>query len=321
MHPTLLRLPLWPAFQASWPVLLVLVGALIGLRLVADRLDDRHRRTKQLLRVIPPSAFIAALVTFVKTPIGDGTVVIPSFGVCITIGTMLATWVTARRAAPLGIPAAFFVDLVVVAMVAGMIGAKINYLLQYPGESPVADFRSGFVFYGGMIAGIAAGAIYTRMKGKSVLVVADLAAPSIMLAQAFGRLGCFLSGCCHGLPGTGFPCVSFPPRSPASIQQGKAYEPSDPVHPTQLYEAAAAVAFFFLLSWWYRRPRRVTGEVFLVAAMLYAGWRFLIEFVRGDPRPLWLGNLSFSQVVSIGVFGAAAIALILRKARSKPQGE
>src|SRR5262245_16919130 len=139
MYPILLQLPLWPAFRASWPVLLVLIAILIGLRLVADRMDERRRRMKQLLRIIPPAAFTAALGTFVKTPVGDGTLTIPSYGACITIGTMLATWIAARRGAKLGIPGGFFVDLVVVAMVAGMIGAKVNYLLQYPDESPLTS--------------------------------------------------------------------------------------------------------------------------------------------------------------------------------------
>lgn len=226
-----------------------------------------------------------------------GPLEIPMFGFCITLGLVVATLITIRRGARVGIPREFILDLLLVGMIAGLIGAKVNYLIQYPGQPA---WRSGFVFYGGMIAGIGAGAIFTRKRGYSVALVGDLCAPPIMLAQGFGRLGCFFSGCCYGLPGSGFPCVQFPGLP-------------GPVHPTQLYEAAAAVAFFFLLS-------RLKRHVFLVMAMLYAGWRFGIEYVRGDPRPLWLGPLSFSQVVSIAVFAVAATIIILRWKRTAAPG-
>jgi len=141
-----------------------------------------------------------------------------------------------------------------------------------------------------------------------------------MLALAFGRIGCFLNGCCHGKECTGFPGVKFPPDSPAAREQHKGWQEwSNPVHPTQLYETAAAVGFFFLLSWIYKKKRKAQGEVFLMMCMLYGAWRFLIEFMRGDKRPNWLGELSYSQVVSLALLIGAGVWMFIL--RSRPPAE
>jgi phosphatidylglycerol:prolipoprotein diacylglycerol transferase len=317
---------------------------------------------------------------------------INSYGFSIMVGFLLASWIAVRRAKPLGLDSDFILDVGIIGMIFGIVGAKINYLLQYheqfakdagrplwddPGLHPLGvmlgavpfafwfwrtqrsgekvklvtwqnavllvltlvfafvgarawhlyqnrdeyswrlfkNWQSGFVLYGGLITGIAAGALYIKMRGKSVSLVADLAAGPMMLALAFGRLGCFLNGCCYGKPGTGFPCVRFPAGSPAAADQQKFGEASNPVHPTQLYEAAAAVGFFFLLSWIWRKPRKLQGEVFLFMVMLYGSWRFIIEFARGDERPIWFAGLSYSQVVSLvaGIVAAAAYFLLRKR--------
>ena len=322
---------------------------------------------------------------------------INSYGFAIMVGFLLCSYVAVQRAKPLGIKSDFILDLGIISMIAGILGAKINYLLQYSkdieeasklpmwgdmglnplgalilGPLPFAfwfwrmkksgekvhlfswqngvllvltlffallgtralflyshkaeyswkvfsNWQSGFVLYGGMITGIASGVLYIKMRGMSIGLIADLVAPSVMLAQAFGRIGCFLNGCCHGRIGSAFTCIRFPAASPAAHQQNKGWnEKSDPVHPTQLYETAATLAFFFILSWLYRRKRKAQGEVFLAMIMLYSSWRFVIEFWRGDERPQWLGELSYSQVMSIGLFVIAGVWMFLL--RSRPPG-
>lgn len=390
MFPTLFQLPLWPSLQASWKVFIFLVVALVLIMTFAPKIGEKNKLLRQLATVLPVTAFITAFVAFVETPFGK--MPINSYGFSIMVGFLLCSWVAVRRAKPLGIKSDFILDLGIICMIAGIIGAKINYLLQYShelkgaGKSLWGDmglnplgalmlgpipfafwfwrmktsgqkvhlyswqngvllvltlflallgtrvlylyensgeynwevfrrWQSGFVLYGGLIAGVAAGVLYTKMRGLSVAVLADLVAPSIMLALAFGRIGCFLNGCCHGKQGTSFLCMSFPPQSPASIAQGKSFEKSAPVHPTQLYETAAALCFFFFLSWIYRKKRKANGEVFLIMCMLYGAWRFVIEFFRGDERPQWLGELSYSQVVSIGILVVSGIWLFLLRSR------
>lgn len=395
MFPTLFQLPLWPTLQTSWKVFLILVAALVFLMSVAPKVAAKNKLAGGLLMFVPTGAFVAAFVAFVETPFGR--MPINSYGFAIMIGFLLCSWVAVRRAKPLGIKSDFILDLGIIAMIAGILGAKINYLLQYPeelkgaGQSLWGDmglnplgalilgpipfafwfwrmktsgekvvlfswqsavllvltlvlallgtralylymhageynwevfkkWQSGFVLYGGLIAGISAGILYIKMRGHSIAQIADLVAPSVMLGLAFGRIGCFMNGCCHGKERTGFPGISFPPDSPAAHLQNKSWgQKSDPVHPTQLYETIAALGFFFLLSWLYKRKRKAQGEVFLIMVMLYSAWRFLIEFIRGDKRPAWLGELSYSQVVSIALFVGAGIWLFLL--RSRPPAE
>ena len=139
--------------------------------------------------------------------------------------------------------------------------------------------------------------------------VADISAGPIMLAQAFGRLGCFLNGCCWGAPGDAFTCVTFPEGSAAHDYFASKGIENGPVHPTQLYETTACLIFFGFLMWLGRRPPRVRGEHFFIMMMLYGWWRFAVEFVRGDERPNWIGDLSYSQVISLLVIALASVWL------------
>jgi phosphatidylglycerol:prolipoprotein diacylglycerol transferase len=400
MFPTLFKLPLWPSsLQASLPLFVGMVVVLFVAMSAAPKVEEKNKLLGKLLMILPVALFVTAFVAFVKTPFGDGILPINSYGFAIMVGFLLCSWVAVKRAKPLGIPSDFILDLGIISMIAGIIGAKINYILQYPeelkggenlkslwgdmglyplgalllGPIPFAfwfyrmktsgqkvhlyswqngvllvltlvfafvgtrgmyiyqhhteynwvvfqKWQSGFVLYGGLIAGVAAGVLYIKMRGQSLGLIADLSAPSVMLALAFGRIGCFLNGCCHGMRGESFLCVSFPPNSPASVQYGKAYEASPKVHPTQLYETAAALLFFFVLGWYYKKKRKANGEVFLVMTMLYGTWRFLIEFVRGDLRPKWLGELSYSQVVSIVALLVAGVWLFLLRSRPHAEG-
>jgi phosphatidylglycerol:prolipoprotein diacylglycerol transferase len=202
--------------------------------------------------------------------------------------------------------------LLVLTLLFALAGTRALFLYQNHGDYSWKVFKSwqsGFVLYGGLIAGTAASVLYIKMRGQSLAKMADLAAGPMMLALAFGRLGCFLNGCCYGKEGEGFPCMKFPADSPV---KGRT------VHPTQLYETAAGLAFFFFLSWLWKRKRKAEGEVFLVMVMLYGVWRFLIEFARDDERPRWIGSLSYSQVVSLAALVIAGVWLALLRTRPRP---
>jgi phosphatidylglycerol:prolipoprotein diacylglycerol transferase len=393
MFPKLFEIPLWPLVKVPWPVFIGLVLALMFVVSWAAKIGEKSRLRGQVLSVLPTAAFVTAFVTFVQTPIGDGKLPINSYGFCIMVGFLLASWIAVKRGKELGISSDFVLDVGIIAMIFGIVGAKINYVLQYSqsvseatkgalwgdmGLNPIGalllgpvpfgfwfyrmkqsgekvrliswqtgvlivltvvfafvgtrafylwqhqddyswkvfkNWQSGFVLYGGLIAGVAAGILYTKMRGISVPMIADLTAAPMMLALAFGRLGCFMNGCCHGKKGEGFPCLSFPAGSPAAEEYpGGENGRSLRVHPTQIYEAIAAVAFFFILSWIYRKKRKAQGEVFLIMAMLYSIWRFVIEWTRGDKRPDW-GGLSYSQWVSLAAFLGAGVWLFLARNR------
>jgi phosphatidylglycerol:prolipoprotein diacylglycerol transferase len=122
--------------------------------------------------------------------------------------------------------------------------------------------------------------------------VADLISPFIALGLSFGRIGCFLAGCCYGKE-TSLPWgVVF--KSPDSLAPLNV-----PLHPTQLYDVANGLAIFFLLSWMEKR-KTFEGQIFWLFLFLYSVTRFLIEFLRGDPRGSLFGDL-FSTSQAIGI--------------------
>ena len=160
---------------------------------------------------------------------------------------------------------------------------------------------AGAVFYGGVLAAVAAGLFFCwRRKLAPAFALADAAVPGILLGIVLGRFGCLLGGCCYGAA-TAVPWAIHFPTSHET--QGAL------VHPTQLYDMAFGAGG--LLTWGLlRRRRRFAGEVFVLALLAYAPWRFLSELFRGDAdRGLWGVDqrLSTSQVISIIVFGSCLI--------------
>jgi phosphatidylglycerol:prolipoprotein diacylglycerol transferase len=150
-------------------------------------------------------------------------------------------------------------------------------------------WQGGLTFYGGVLAAVPAGMLWARRGRLGALRVADLAAPLVMLGLVFGRLGCFLNGCCWGAPTESWLGVDF----------GAGRErPGGPLHPTQLYEAAAAMALFALLSWRWRSQPPGSGARAGWLLVLYPAVRVIIEIFRADPRGAW-GPLSTSQLLSL----------------------
>ena len=157
----------------------------------------------------------------------------------------------------------------------------------------------GFVVYGGILTGVATVYLLCRRHKQSFAVWADLLLPAVALAQGFGRLGCFLAGCCYGRPttlpiGVVFPAGSF---APAGV----------PLLPTQLISAAGDLLLAALLARLDRRPHPA-GQVGCLYLIFYSVGRFLIEFLRNDYRGE-VGFLSTSQFISVGVLLAALLTL------------
>jgi phosphatidylglycerol:prolipoprotein diacylglycerol transferase len=167
-----------------------------------------------------------------------------------------------------------------------------------------AFWRGGLTYYGGLIASSIFGIWFLKREGVPLLRGMDIAAISISLGLVFGRLGCFLGGCCFGVH-TDHPFgLSFPAFSPASESQWRAglleapHLPSLPVHPTQLYEALGCLAITAFLLFWLRPRKRFNGQVFLSFIALYATLRFTLEYWRADDRGELL-TLSTSQLLAI----------------------
>jgi phosphatidylglycerol:prolipoprotein diacylglycerol transferase len=171
-------------------------------------------------------------------------------------------------------------------------------------------YSGGLAYYGGFGAASAAAWYLLRTDRFPFWKAADMAGMVIPVGLGFGRIGCNLAGCCFGTPWDSSWAVAFPGGSPASDAQHKlkllesAGRESLPVHPTQLYESIASFAIAGFLILWLHGKKRYDGQVFIAFVVLYGVARFLIEFVRAEPRGAFLG-LSTSQLLSLVLFGAA----------------
>ncbi|MFW2388595.1 MAG: prolipoprotein diacylglyceryl transferase [Polyangiales bacterium] len=169
-----------------------------------------------------------------------------------------------------------------------------------------AFWRGGLTYYGGLLAASVFGIWFLKREGVPLYRGMDIAAISISLGLVFGRLGCFLGGCCFGVH-TEHPIgVSFPPFSPASESQWREgalegpHLASLPVHPTQLYEALGCLLITVALLFWLRPRKRFDGQLIVAFIGSYAILRFVLEYWRADERGELLG-LSTSQLLAIPV--------------------
>lgn len=165
----------------------------------------------------------------------------------------------------------------------------------------MAAMWGGSVFYGGLLGGLLAGACYLRRKGWSLGLWSSLVAPAIPLFHIFGRIGCFLGGCCYGLPSAwGFVYQYSPVVEANGIVR----------FPVQLMEAGWNLVLFLLLARLQRRGRPHLLPLYLV---LYSPARFLLEFFRGDAYRGILLGLSTSQWISLFLFPTALYALLRKR--------
>ncbi len=248
-----------------------------------------------------------------------GKFTIGTYGLFYALGFLLALRLAVNLARREGIDSARIVDLGIVALLAGFVGAKATlYLIdaRYYYEHPMEilrNLRSAGVFYGGFALAAAAGVLYVRRYRLPLARVADVTAPPLALGQAIGRLGCFAAGCCYGrscdLPWA----VTF--SDPAAYQL-TGVPLGVALHPTQIYHALADFLILAITLVVLRR-RRVPGQVFWVYVLAYAVLRFVVEMFRGDTaRGLFFaGHLSTSQIVAVPA-AMVAIVMLVRLGRS-----
>ena len=236
-----------------------------------------------------------------------GPFTIYGYGLMIAIGILSAYFNTERLAKRIGLDPEPVFNILLIGVGFGILGAKLLFYLTILDEviaNPkllVTNLTEGFVVYGGIIFGILAALLYCKKKKLFFLQYLDCAAPSIALAQGFGRIGCFLAGCCYGMP----------TDSPFSITfTNSAYAPNHiPLFPSQLVSSAFDFLHFAILCLLFQRNKK-PGKIGAFYLIFYSIGRFIIEFFRGDLERGNVGTLSTSQFISIFV-AIAGIALVL----------
>lgn len=239
------------------------------------------------------------------------------FGIMLVMAFIFAPWLAWWRARREGLDGDVILDMGFWIFVAGLVGARTLYCIEYWGKDihnlweAFQYWRGGIVYYGGVAGGIVGFYAYRLFYPFPLRPYIDAIAPSIALGTFFGRIGCFFNGCCYGdqcrLPWA----VSFPAESPPWVQQVKAGMISQaataslPLHPTQLYSALDGLVLLALLSAYYPLRRR-HGEVMGVLMIAYPVTRFLIEYLRNDEPAIFLG-LTISQTISVALLPVAAV--------------
>ena len=172
----------------------------------------------------------------------------------------------------------------------------------------LADIFGGSVFYGGLIGGILAGFIYIKKKKLPIDIFSDIATIIIPLFHFFGRIGCFLVGCCYGVESH----IGF-------TYHHSLIETANHVNrfPIQLVEATYNLGLFFLLFYLYKKDK-FKGKLLGLYLIIYPVGRFIFEFFRGDEYRGFLFGLSTSQIISILLL-FVGIFILIRKEKDLSQ--
>lgn len=230
-----------------------------------------------------------------------GPFTIHGYGLMIGIGVMAALFTGDKRAQKRGMNGDLIYGMTIVAVVLGFMAARVLFIItEFSNflKNPMEYITgSGFVVFGGIIGGILSVIGYCKLKKVNAVDYIDLMAPSVALAQGFGRLGCLLAGCCYGRETTSkigiiFTHSSFAPNGVRLL-------------PTQIMMSVGDFIIAAILFIYASKPRKKGQTTFLWLA-LYSIGRFFVEFFRNDYRGS-IGPLSTSQFIGIWVLIAAVL--------------
>ena len=245
-----------------------------------------------------------------------GPVPIYWYGFLIMLGAVIALIVAQKEGKRLGLDKDFFIDLLVFAIPAAIIGARLYYVIfeweRYNSFIDIIDIRQGgLAIHGALFAAIITAYIYSKVKNVSFWKIADIAAPSLLIGQMLGRWGNFMNQEAYGGPISEAAYNNFLQYIPDWIMNqmciNGVYH-----HPTFLYESVwNLLGLILLLYLRYKiNPRR--GVIFLSYLIWYSFGRFFIEGLRTDSLYI-VGNLRTAQLVSVLLILISAYLIYYRK--------
>ena len=233
---------------------------------------------------------------------------ITGFGIMMMLAFLVGGWLVDRECRHQGFASDYAGDIIVGAVIGGIIGAKLWFAaLPGHGLATLTD-RGGLVFYGGLVGGTIGVILNGWRRRVPMRWTAQLVAPSLAAAYAVGRVGCYVVGDDYGIPttlpwGVRFP-QGMPPTTAANLRDFNVHIPLDvpattifAVHPTQLYEIGLMLVVFALL-WRWRTSRRGTGWLFGAYLVLAGIERFGVEILRAKDDRL-VGVFSVAQITSV----------------------
>ncbi|MFH2008883.1 MAG: prolipoprotein diacylglyceryl transferase [bacterium] len=276
---------------------------------------------------------------------------VSSYGLMVATGVMLGIYLGYRNARRVGLRTDDFLDLMFWGLVTALLASRLMFVLtnydRFRGDlwRTLYIWEGGLVFYGGVVGGCAMGLYLMWRRKLPFLRSGDVIAPVLALGHAFGRLGCFLAGCCWGKACPRPVGVQFASDSVVyeNLVARRQIDPSlsnvtPPLHPVQLYESGGEIAIFAVLLYLSIR-KRFDGMVFFSYLLMYALLRSVTELFRGDAErrflfqvalpdlarllglppgePLFLSTSQFTSLLSAGVAVAGLIWLRRRADRTR----
>ena len=229
-----------------------------------------------------------------------GPLTVYSYGLMLVLAFALGTFLAVIEAKKEKIDPEIIFNFTFTGFVFGILGSRLFYVIENLGfyiREPLEIImlqRGGLSWFGGLMLGAFSGIMYLKNKKQDVYKILDLIAPFIALAQAIGRIGCLLNGCCYGK------------SSPSGIyfSNQEAF-----LIPTQAYSSLLLIIIFIALRFFQDRPHKL-GQIFFIYLLLYSVKRFFIEFWRAD-NPVIFAGLTLFQILSIVIFCISLVKLFL----------
>ena len=243
-----------------------------------------------------------------------GPLAVRTYGFLLALAFILGIWFSAKRAKKLGNNIDWIPDLSLIILIAAIVGSRFFYVIRHLEEfeghlwdmiNPVQSSGEigigGLSMFGGLVLAIICSVIFLRLKKLNVQKIADVLAPSVMLGLGVARIGCFLNGCCFGLPTQSFLGVIFPPNSPA----GYFYQDTR-IFPIQLVASLMGFLIFGILLF-IEKFKKFDGFTFWLMLTFYSVDRFIIDFFRYYEESMIfarIGEVDFSmnQALTVLIF-------------------
>jgi len=228
-----------------------------------------------------------------------GPITIRWYGFFAAVGFLFAYLIFRKRGQKIGLNDKDISNVMFLLFLTGILGARLYYVIwnwkkEFAANPMEAIFinHGGLVFFGGFIAAFLSLYFWARWKKIPLAPLADALAIPLAVGHAFGRLGCFMNGCCYGkLCDASWAIRPSTPMEVAGL----------PLHPTQLYEFFG-ILFIVVALLGVEKIPRYAGQVAGTYCLLYSVLRFIVEFYRGDvPHHFW-GGLTLAQIACIGIF-------------------
>ena len=245
-----------------------------------------------------------------------GPLTLHSYGLFAALGFAVGLLVTLKIGKKQGVSVKRIMDMGFIVILGAIIGSRAAFVLMnfsYYKTLPLDIFKvweGGLVFSGGLITVLLFMGLYLRHHHLSYWTIGDLWAPGIALGQGIGRIGCFMAGCCYGLP--------------TKVKWGVIFSNPDslaplyiPLHPTQLYSALSGLIIFLVLMF-LQSKKQFKGRILIWFLILHSTGRLLIERFRGDDRGLIPGTeMGTTQLIALLILMASVGTLIWLKSRDE----